>query len=118
MDGAQVGVFEETDEVSLASLLKSHHGRSLEAKIRLEILSDFTDKTLEGKLADEKLGALLVTPDLAESNSPRAITMRLLDSSGCRSRLASCLGGELLSWGLPPGGLASGLLGTSHFDLS
>jgi len=116
VDGTQVGVFEETDEVSLASLLKGHHGRSLESKISLEVLSNFTDKALEGELADEKLGALLVTTDLTKSDSPRAIPMGLLDSSCSRSRLASSLGGELLSWGLPPGGLAGSLLGTSHCD--
>ena len=36
MDGAQVGVFKETNEVSLASFLKSHDSRALETQIGLE----------------------------------------------------------------------------------
>ena len=31
MDSAQVGVFEETNQVSLTSFLQGHHGRTLEA---------------------------------------------------------------------------------------
>ena len=52
VDSSQVGVFEQTDEVSLGRLLKSENGRALEAKISLVILSDFTNKSLERKLAD------------------------------------------------------------------
>ncbi|CAH3044955.1 unnamed protein product, partial [Porites lobata] len=59
VDGAQVGVFKQTNKVSFASLLKSHHSRALETQIGLEVLSDFSHKTLEGQLADQQLGALL-----------------------------------------------------------
>ncbi len=55
MDGAQVGIFEERDEVCLNGLLKSTDGGRLEAEVRLEVLCDFTDQTLEGELADEEL---------------------------------------------------------------
>ena len=55
VDGAQVGVLEETDQVSLAGLLQSHDGGALEAQIGLEVLGDLTDETLEGELADEEL---------------------------------------------------------------
>ncbi len=51
MDGAQVGVFEEGDEVGLNGLLKSTDGGRLEAKVRLEVLGDFSDETLEGEFA-------------------------------------------------------------------
>ncbi|CAH3022891.1 unnamed protein product [Porites evermanni] len=61
VDGAQVGVFKQTNKVSLAGLLKSHYSRALESQIGLKILSDFSHKTLEGQLADQQLvaGALL-----------------------------------------------------------
>ena len=52
VDGAQVGVFKQTNKVSLACFLKSHHSRALETQIGLEVLSDFSHKTLEGQLAD------------------------------------------------------------------
>lgn len=42
VDGAQVGILEKTNQVSLASLLKSHDGRALEPEIGLEILSNFS----------------------------------------------------------------------------
>jgi len=66
VDGAKVGVLEEGDEVSLNGLLKSADGRALEAQVGLEVLSDFADQTLEGELADQKLGGLLVATDLTE----------------------------------------------------
>eukprot|EP00095_Tigriopus_kingsejongensis_P011693 maker-scaffold578_size132436-snap-gene-0.33 protein:Tk11693 transcript:maker-scaffold578_size132436-snap-gene-0.33-mRNA-1 annotation:"histone h1" len=68
VDGAQVGVLEEADQVSLGGLLESHDGRRLETQVGLEVLSDLTDQTLEGQLADEQLGGLLVATDLSESH--------------------------------------------------
>lgn len=68
MDGAQVGVLKERDEVSLNGLLESTDGGRLEAKVRLEVLSDFTDQALERQLADQQLGGLLVTTDFTESD--------------------------------------------------
>ena len=114
VDGAQVRVFEEPDEVGLGSLLEGHDGRGLEPEIGLEVLGDFTDQALEGQLADEEFGALLVTTDLTESHGTGPVPVGLLDASCGRGGLASCLGGELLAWGLASGRLACGLLGTSH----
>ena len=82
VDGAQIGVFKQTDKVSLASFLKSHHSRALETQICLEILSDFSHKTLEGQLADQQLGGFLVTTDLTKSDCTRPVSMRFLDSTG------------------------------------
>lgn len=128
MDGAQVGVLEEGDEVGLDGLLKSTDGGGLEAEIRLEVLSNFTDKTLEGQLADQELSALLVTTDFTQSDGtfgrllvdcsdrPFAtlndecihtglVTVRLLDTSGGGSGLTGSLGGELLTGSLATSGL-------------
>ena len=69
VDGAKVGVLKEGDEVSLNGLLKSTDGRRLEAEVRLEVLGDLTDETLEGELSDQELSGLLVTTDLTESDS-------------------------------------------------
>ena len=117
VDGTQVGVFEKTHQVCLASLLQGHDSRPLEPEVRLEVLSDLTHKPLERQLADEELSALLVPTDLTESDRPGAVTVRLLDTPGGRGGLASSLGGELLPWGFPSGGLASGLLCTGHGKL-
>ena len=82
VDGAKVGVFEERDEVSLNGLLESTDGRALEAEVRLEVLSDLTNKTLERQLADEELGRLLVATDLTESDGTGLVAVRLLDTTG------------------------------------
>lgn len=82
VDGAKVGVLEKRDEVGLDGLLESADGGGLEAEIRLEVLGDLTDKTLEGQLADEELGRLLVTTDLTESDGTGLVAVRLLDTTG------------------------------------
>ena len=68
VDGAEVGVLEEGDEVSLNGLLERTDGGALEAEVGLEVLGDLTNQTLEGELADEELGRLLVATDLTESD--------------------------------------------------
>ena len=118
VDGAEVSVLEETNQISLAGLLKSHDGRALESQISLEILSDLTDQTLEGKLADQKLSRLLVSPDLTESHGTRPVPVRFLHTPGGRSGLASSFRSQLLPGSFTSGGFTCGLLGTSHSDSS
>jgi len=77
VDGAQVGVLEQANQVSLSGLLEGQDSRALEAEIGLEVLSDFSDQALEGQLADEQLRALLVATDLAERHGTRAVAVRL-----------------------------------------
>ncbi|XP_055605175.1 uncharacterized protein LOC129753383 [Uranotaenia lowii] len=113
MDGTQIGVLEQSNQIGLASFLQSHDGRALETQIGLEILSDFTNQTLEGQLADQQLGGFLVTTDLTQSNGSWPITMRLLDSSGGWSTLTSSLSGQLFARSFSSGGLTSGLLESS-----
>ena len=114
MDGAKVGVLEESDEVSLAGLLESHDGGALESEVGLEVLGDLTDKSLEGELPQEELGRLLVTTDLTQSDGSGPVSVGFLDSSGGWGALSGSLGGQLLSGSLSSGGLTGGLLGTSH----
>ena len=102
VDGAQVGVLEEANEVGLGGLLEGQDGGALEAEVGLEVLGDLADEALEGELADEELGGLLVAADLAERHGTRAVAVGLLDTSGGGGRLAGGLGGELLAGALPP----------------
>lgn len=111
VDGAEVGVLEETDEVGLGGFLQSHDGRGLEAEIGLEILGDLAHQTLEGQLPDEQLSALLVAEDLTKGHGPGPVAMRLLDSSSGQGRLASGLGGQLLAGRLATSGFPGSLLG-------
>jgi len=81
VDSAQIGVLKQSNEVSLTGLLESSNSSRLEPEISFEILSDFSHKTLEGQLPDEKLSRLLVSSDLTESDCSWPISVGLLDSS-------------------------------------
>ena len=112
VDGAQVGVFEEADQVGLGGFLESHDGAGLEAKVGLVSLGDFTNKTLEWELAEEKLGGLLVATDLTKSNCAWSESVWLaLDLGGLGS---GNLGSELFSWCLSGGDFADCLLCSGH----
>jgi len=111
VNGAQVCVFKQANEVGLPCLLQGKDSRSLETKIALEILRDLTDKSLERKLADEELGGLLVTSDLTKSDGSGSVSVGLLDTASGRGALAGGLGGELLAGSLASSGLSCGLLG-------
>ena len=114
VDGAKVGVLEESNKVGLGGFLQSHNSGGLETKVGLEVLGDLTNQTLEGQLADQELGGLLVTTDLTKSNGTRPVPVGLLHASCSRGGFASCLCGELLPGGLASGGFTGSLLGTGH----
>jgi hypothetical protein len=114
VDGAQVGVFEQTDQIRFAGFLQRHDGGALETQVGLEVLCDFTHQTLERQFADQQFGALLVTTDFTESDGSRTVTMGFLYSSGGGCALTSGFGGQLLPGSLTTGRFTSGLLGTGH----
>ena len=118
MDGAQVGVLKQTNEVSLTGLLEGHDSRGLESEVSLEVLGNFSHQTLEWQLADEELSALLVSSDLTESNCSWPVSVGFLNSSSGWGRFSGSLGGQLFSGSLSSSGLSCGLLGTSHGDSS
>ena len=55
VDGAEVGVLEEADHVSLRGFLESENSGGLESEVVLELGSDLSDESLEWKLSDEEL---------------------------------------------------------------
>ena len=115
VDGAQVGVFEEADQVSFGGFLKSHDGRALESEIGFEILGNFSDQSLEWKFSHEQFGGFLVSSDFSESDGSWSESMWLFDTTGGWGGFSGSFGGELLSWGFASGGFSSGLLSSSHF---
>jgi len=116
VDGAKVGVLEESDEVSLGGLLEGEDSGGLEAEVVLELRSDLTDESLEGELSDEELGALLESADFAEGNCAGSEAVGLLNTAGGGGcGLLGLLLSDVLSGGLATGVLASGLLGACHF---
>ncbi|KZV13987.1 hypothetical protein F511_44660, partial [Dorcoceras hygrometricum] len=100
----------------LRSLLECRHGGALEPQIGLEVLCDFPDQPLEGELAYEELGRLLVLSDFTEGDGPGAEAVGFLHSAGCWGGFPGGLGGKLLSWGFAAGGLPSSLLRTRHLN--
>eukprot|EP00216_Chloropicon_sp_CCMP2111_P002389 CAMPEP_0198246424 /NCGR_PEP_ID=MMETSP1446-20131203/45967_1 /TAXON_ID=1461542 ORGANISM="Unidentified sp, Strain CCMP2111" /NCGR_SAMPLE_ID=MMETSP1446 /ASSEMBLY_ACC=CAM_ASM_001112 /LENGTH=317 /DNA_ID=CAMNT_0043930745 /DNA_START=1232 /DNA_END=2182 /DNA_ORIENTATION=+ len=114
VDGAQVGVLEESDEVGLGRLLEREHGGALEPQVALEVLGDFPHEALEGELPDEQLGALLVAADFTERHGAGPVPVRLLHAAYGGGALPRGLRRELLPRGLASGGLTRGLLRTGH----
>ena len=70
MDRTQIGILEQTHQVSFRRLLQREHRRALKAQIGLEVLSNLTHQPLERQLADEQLSRLLVLANLAKGNGP------------------------------------------------
>ena len=61
---AKIGVLKQADKIGFAGFLKCHDSRALESQVRLEVLSDLADQTLERELANEQLCGLLIPEDL------------------------------------------------------
>jgi hypothetical protein len=114
MNGTQISILEQSNQVSLGGLLKSKHRRALEAQIGLEVLRNLPHQPLERKLADEQLGGLLVLANLTKRHGSRPVAVGLLHSARGRGGLASRLSGQLLARCLASRRLASGLLRTRH----
>ena len=81
MNSAQVGVFEETNEVGLGSLLDRHQGRALETHVHPHFDDNFTDEALEWKLADEEFGSPLISTNLSQSDRSWSVPVRFLDTT-------------------------------------
>lgn len=100
VDGAEVGVFEQTNEVSFSGFLEGEDSLGLESDIVLHFHSNISDESLEGKLSDKQVSSLLVLSDFSQGDGTRSELMGLLDTSGDGSRLSGGLSSELLSGGL------------------
>jgi hypothetical protein len=72
MDGCQVGVLKESNEVGLTGFLECSNGGGLESQVCLEILGNLTNETLEWELSDQELGRFLVTTDFTKSDGSRS----------------------------------------------
>ena len=104
MDRAQVGVFEQANQVRF--------GRFLQAKTaddwnRKSVLKSWRfpllDQSLERQLSDEQSRGLLVLADFSQRDGTRAVSVRLLDATSRRRGFARGLGRELLSRGFAGG---------------
>jgi len=75
--------FKQGDKIGFDGFLQSADSARLESQICLEILSDFTNETLEGQFANEQFCGFLVATNFSESDCTRTVTMGFLDTSRC-----------------------------------
>ena len=68
VDAAQVGILEDSDQVSLGGFLESEEGLSLASKGVIDLHADGSDDSLEGGSWKEEVGRLLVSLDLSEGD--------------------------------------------------
>ena len=114
MDGAKVGVFEETDHVSFSGFLEGEDSGALETEVVLELGGNLADESLEGELADEELGGLLETSDLTESDGTWSEAVGLLDTTSSDDLLGSLLVGDVFAGSFATSVLASSVLCACH----
>ena len=115
MDGAEVGVLEESNHVGLSSLLEGKDSGGLESQVGLEVGGDFSDESLEWELSNEELGGFLVLSDHSESDGSWSESVGLLDTRDWDGGLGGL--DDHLSWSLGSGSFSCGLLGSCHLKL-
>lgn len=59
MDGAEVGILEKSDEVSLGSLLEGEDGLALESDVGLDVTGEALNDSLERQLSNEEVSLTL-----------------------------------------------------------
>jgi len=114
VNGAQVSVLKKSNQVSLGGFLQSQESLRMETEIRLEVVRNLPNKSLERKLSDKELRRFLEFSDLSQGNGPWSVPVGLLDASRGGRRLAGGLRSELLSRGLSASRLSGSLLGSCH----
>jgi hypothetical protein len=81
VDGAEVCVFEKSDQVSFCGLLECKNGSGLESKVGFEFLSDFSDESLERQFSQKEVSGFLVFSDFSQGNCTRSESVGFLNSA-------------------------------------
>jgi hypothetical protein len=110
VDGAQIGIFKEADQIGFGRFLQGQHGRALKAEIAFEILSNLTDQSLEGEFTDQQVSRLLVPTNLTQGDCARTVPVGFLDTTRGRGGFARRLGGELLARSFPSGAFTGAVI--------
>jgi hypothetical protein len=115
VNGAKVGVFEETDQIGLRCFLEGKDSWGLESQIILEFRGNFSNESLEWKFSNEEFSALLESSDFSESDCAWSESVGFLDSASGSSGLLCLFVCDVLPGGFASGVLPCGLLGSCHF---
>ena len=99
VDGAEVGVLEDTDEISLRCFLKGYESLSLESEVLIDRSANVSHKSVEWSSWEKHVGGFLISLDLSKSDGTCSVshlfsfTLGFLDSTlGWSSLLADDLG--------------------------
>jgi hypothetical protein len=118
VDGAEVCVFKETNQVGLGCFLESEDGGALESQVSLELTSDFSNESLERKFSNQEFSALLESSDFSESNCAWSESVGFLDTTvSLSSGFLGSLVSNVLSGGFATGVFPCGLLCSGHFGI-
>ena len=102
VDRAQVGVFEQANQVRFGRFLQGQDRGGLESQVSLEILGDFSDQSLERQLSDEQFRGLLVLADFSPRRYPGGITCGFLTPPVAGADLRAALVASCFLGALPP----------------
>lgn len=94
--------------------LQSPNSCTLESQVGLEVLSNFSYKTLERQFSDEQLCGFLVPSDFSESDCSWPVPMGLLYTTSGGSTLTCSLCGKLFTRSFSSCTFTSCLLCTCH----
>ena len=134
VDGAEVGILIQRDEVRFGGFLQRDERTTLEAQVVLKVLRDLAHQPLERQLSDQQLRRLLELADVAQRHRSRSntkttqkgvrnqkngemslpVAVWFLDAAGGWGGFAGSLLCELLSRSLAANRLTRGLLRSGH----
>ena len=66
MNSTQVCILKETNQVSFWCFLESHNSWRLKSKISLEVLSNFSNQSLERKFSDQEFSWFLISSNFSQ----------------------------------------------------
>lgn len=118
VDGSKVGVFEKSNNVGLSSFLEGKDSWWLESQVSLEIISNFSNKSLEWELSNEEFSWFLESSDFSKWDGSWSESVGSLDSTwGSESFTLWGFGSYSLSWLFGSSCFSCSVFGSCHFDL-
>ena len=115
VDSAEVGVFEEGDQVSFSGFLEGQDCRWLESEFLFPLVRDFSDHSLEGEFSNEEISWFLIFSDFSQGNCSGFESVGFLDSCGDWSWFSgNLLGNQLFSGDLLGCGFSCCLFCSGH----
>jgi len=97
VDGAEVRVLKESDEVRLGRLLQRPDGSTRKPNFRIKVLRDLAHKALEGQFAEKKAGGFLVLSNLLKRGRAGPVATPFGRKGGRESRVSRLFAAHSLS---------------------